>query len=968
MLKRRGGVGASIAAGSRRDWTGLVERGGEREQIVGALMGSEHGRGRFVVLYGTAGVGRSSLLHAAALEAEARGIDVLEACGDELERGYGFGIVRQLLEARLASLAGAQRRSLLTAAGPHAGSALGMASSQPSVPGASFDQIEALSRLITRLAAEKPVLIAVDDLQWSDRPSLDLLCFLGHRATRLPVTIVAAWRRGEPGVSAGRLQALAGKPDTLFLSPAPLSPDGVRGVVELETGSAPDCEAVAVIYAQTGGQPFLVTELVRGLVLRDLPAKGDCREAIEAVTPEAVRRNVVARLGRHSQHVRQFAHAVAVLGDASLAQATALAIIDQNKARAAADALVRAGILRDYSTLAYAQPLLRAAVHDTLSSLESGELHQRAAALLYDAGQGSDPTDLELIAEHLLRSEPAGDQRFAEVLQTVASRAAAAGALDDAQRMLERALGEIDIAANRGDVLTRLSELELLAGHPTEAAAHAAEAVTLACTPAERMVATLARSQAVAATVNCAAAVELVEADAERLGQTDADLEFGLRAAAAALRVCAGAAPSASEDAIAGFETLPGDTPRERAMLAGFASHAILTGAASARRVSDVCARALADRGEASSGAFSDIADYLACRAALLADARELVEPWLERVSEDDHTTLCRLGLRAQLALARGRLAEATIDALAALDVLDQLPPIALHRRMRSDLLVTLAAAAIERSDHADVGRLLSALPDADDAPTTARACLRLALGLARSMPARELALAAEGEPIGLAAPGLCWRPLAALTHHAAGDDSRALALASTHLRHADAWGIPSVLGRALVVRGVVDPGSERLGFIDDAVAVLEHTQAKLELARATIELGIALRRARRRRESREQLARGADLAHRCGAEVLAERARVELVSAGARPRRAAFSGVASLTVSELRVARLAAAGMTNRAIAHELIVSAKTVSGQLAAVYRKLDVHDRAALARALQETDHSERGFPARAPEPVP
>jgi DNA-binding CsgD family transcriptional regulator len=175
------------------------------------------------------------------------------------------------------------------------------------------------------------------------------------------------------------------------------------------------------------------------------------------------------------------------------------------------------------------------------------------------------------------------------------------------------------------------------------------------------------------------------------------------------------------------------------------------------------------------------------------------------------------------------------------------------------------------------------------------------------------------------------------------------------------------VLGRALVVRGVVDPGSERLRFIEDGVAVLEHTQATLELARATIELGIALRRARRRRESRDQLVRGADLAHRCGAEVLAELARAQLVSAGARPRRAAFSGVASLTVSELRVARLAAAGMTNRAIALELIVSAKTVSGQLAAAYRKLDVHDRAALAIELQQADHSERVSPERAAEPV-
>ena len=131
---------------------------------------------------------------------------------------------------------------------------------------------------------------------------------------------------------------------------------------------------------------------------------------------------------------------------------------------------------------------------------------------------------------------------------------------------------------------------------------------------------------------------------------------------------------------------------------------------------------------------------------------------------------------------------------------------------------------------------------------------------------------------------------------------------------------------------------------------MLEDSSAALDIARAAVELGTALRRARRRRDAREQLERGADLAHRCGADVLAARARAELVSVGARPRRVAFSGIGSLTASELRVARLAATGMTNREIAQELIVSVKTISAQLTAIYRKLDVHDRAALAEAMR------------------
>lgn len=147
--------------------------------------------------------------------------------------------------------------------------------------------------------------------------------------------------------------------------------------------------------------------------------------------------------------------------------------------------------------------------------------------------------------------------------------------------------------------------------------------------------------------------------------------------------------------------------------------------------------------------------------------------------------------------------------------------------------------------------------------------------------------------------------------------------------------------------------------LIKEGLAVLERTPARLEFARATIEPGVALRRERRRSEARAQLVRGADLAHRCGADMLAARARDELVSLGARSRRAAFSGVSSLTVSELRVAQLAAAGMTNRAIAHELTVSVKTVSGQLTAVYRKLDIHDRAALVIAMQAADHRDQSF---------
>jgi len=907
----------------------LVERDGERQVIDAALDGAELGRGRVVLLYGEAGVGRTSLLRAASLDAEARGLNVLEAHGSELERGYGFGIVRQLLEARIAALSSAQRRSLLRDAGPAAESALGIGPPELRVSGNGFEAMEGLHRLVACLATSTPLLVVVDDLQWCDRPSLDFLCFLGQRATQLPVTIAAAWRRGEPGVKAGRLQALAGSPDTFFLTPAALDYEGVRAVLRRETQVEPEDDAVAAVHEQTGGRPFLVAELVAGMRLRELPATSTSREAIECLTPESVRRMAVARLGRHSEPVRRFAQAVAVLGEAPLAQAAALADVDHDKACAAAAALIRAGVLRDDATVRYAQPLLSRAMYGTLSSVELGELHRRAAELLCEC----DPAETERAAHHLLLSEPGGNPRFGEVLYASALRALDDGAPADARRFLERALGEAEERSARGTLLTTLAELELLAGDLPNAAAHGSEAMSLVADPCERVPASVVCAQAVAATGSLEPAVELLSREAAAIDGNAPDLGLRLQAAAATLQVYMGAPlTTAPED----VEHLSGTTAAERALLGAWASWATLTAAASAERVADLCGRGL-----------SEGVDYLACQAALLADAGDLVEQTLARdcdemPSGDDG--LVRLAVRAQLALARGDLAAAEADARAGLAELDGLALTALRSRVRSDLLASLVAVALELGWYGQAERMLA------EAGTPAANCLSVALALARSEPAADLALELEQAPPGIIAPGISWRPLAALAHHASNDGARALALASDHLEYAQSWGGATQLGRALLVRGIIDPGAERLRFVQDALAVLEDSSAALDIARAAVELGTALRRARRRRDAREQLERGADLAHRCGADVLAARARAELVSVGARPRRAAFSGISSLTASELRVARLAATGKTNREIAQELVVSVKTISAQLTAIYRKLDVHDRAALAETMQ------------------
>jgi DNA-binding CsgD family transcriptional regulator len=925
-------------------WSLLVERDAEREVVDSALAGARTGHGRFVILYGQSGIGRSSLLRASMADAAAHSTVVLDACGSELERAYGFGVVRQLLEARIAGLKADEREALLRQAGPAAESALGIWPAEPRVSSGGFEQIEAVYRLVVLLTAHGPLLLAIDDLQWCDRLSLDVLCFLGHRVRQLPLTIIAAWRRGEPGVKAGRLQSLAAMAETSFLTPSPLGRDGVRAILVRELGSEPSEEAVVAVQSQTRGQPFLVTELAAGLRLRGVSAEPGCRRAIESFTPESVRRNVAARLGRHPETVQRFARAVSVLVDSPVAPAAALAEIDRDLARRATDALVRAGILRDASAAGYLQPMLQRAVYDTLSSLERAELHQRAAAIVCDLAAELDAADAERAAGHLLRCEPAGDARFARVLCTAAQRAAGRGALGDARRFYERALAEIEEGPARAEVLVRLAEVELASHHLASSIAHASQARALAASPAQRVVAGLIHAQAVGDAGDWQTAVELLEADALALGGEHRELELQVRATAAALRACAGAAATLDARAPSPCAELPGTTVAERELHAVYAWQLTLAGGTAAR-VEELCARALAQ--DATPG-LAAAAQYLACQAAVLADAGDLVERELARLPPG--RALSGAALRAQLALSRGELADAAAAACEGLGLLDVLASTALRRRIHADLLATLVLAETERDRSDEAARALALLAELDVRSRPTQICLQVADALARSGIIAPLAIQAEDEPAEVVALGGCPRSWAAVAHDAAGDRVRAQDLATEHLAFARRWGGPSVLGRALAVRGVVDTGADRIRFLEEAVAVLEDSPARLELARAAVELGVALRRAGRRGAARDELMRGGDLAHRCGADALAARARAELVATGARPRRAAFSGVGSLTAAERRVATLAAAGMTNREMAKELTVSVKTVSGQLTAIYLKLAVHDRTALAVAMQ------------------
>ncbi len=148
---------------------------------------------------------------------------------------------------------------------------------------------------------------------------------------------------------------------------------------------------------------------------------------------------------------------------------------------------------------------------------------------------------------------------------------------------------------------------------------------------------------------------------------------------------------------------------------------------------------------------------------------------------------------------------------------------------------------------------------------------------------------------------------------------------------------------------GLCRAGGRGIELIRESVETLDGSGARLEHARSLVELGAAIRRSGRRSQAREPLHVGMELAHRCGAAPVVERAREELLATGARPRRIMRSGIDALTPSELRVARMAAEGVANREIAEALFVTARTVEGHLTNAFQKLDINSRHELGHRL-------------------
>jgi ATP/maltotriose-dependent transcriptional regulator MalT len=907
----------------------LLEREQDLAILEQTLAGPDRSRSAVVVIEGPAGIGKTRLLAEGRALAHEAGARTLAARASELEGELAFGVVHQLFEG----LDGADE--------PLGGAA---AATSRDV---SFATLHALYGLTTRLAAQAPLVIAVDDLHWCDEPSLRFLNYLIRRLDGLAVTVLCTVRPRERRARSALVGEIAGDPLTLALRPSPLSDQATARLVSEGLGETADAAFATACHTATGGNPLLLKELIRTLHSEGVaPGSADVA-AVSDLGPRAVSRAVLVRLGRLDEDALKLARAASILrSGADLALLAALAGLDVDAAASAAGALVAAEILSHDEDAVFVHPLVGAAVYDDVPAHERSLAHGRAAQLLHEAGSSDGA-----VAAHLALAPARGQTWVCDVLESAARASLRAGAPVGAVHYLTRALSEPPAPERRPQLLLDLGSAEAMLSTPS-AIERLTAAFERSTDPAVRTTAavTLARTLLFSGRGGeCVALVRRVSADLEPGDDARLALEalelmaatYGLGRPLSPERLARRLAP----DAGAGAKSLAAVVSRQWAYAGGHAGE---------------CAQLALDALADGDLMAVDIV-FLSVTAILTlvrADRPEADEQWenLQEESRVRGSLAAKAGSdlwRGYAALRRGALD----DAEAFLDLaLDEFRLLGSSGIPDVHHAAFLSAVLRERDDLVGARRVLEAVDVPRDASDAARYWLDSlaelllaerrwdeALVVAQDMERRFAFIA---NPLDTPARSHRAVALYHVGHHAEG-----LALAAEALEQARRWGAPGTVARALRILGTLRR-EEGLADLREAVATTAGSVAQLEHAKALVALGATLRRARKPSHAREPLRQGLELADALGARRLVAHARHELRAAGVRTRTSALTGPDALTPAERRVAQRAAAGETNRVIAEALFVTDKTVELHLRNAYRKLGVRSRRELPTTLEAT----------------
>ncbi|HET7744232.1 MAG TPA: AAA family ATPase [Gaiellaceae bacterium] len=911
-----------------------------REEELGLVLAALEDLPAAVLLEGEAGIGKTSIWRAALAELAARGVRVLSTRPVETESRLSYAgladILDSVLEGALSALPSPQRRALevaLQRAEPEGG--------PPDQTAIAFAVLGGL-RAATETA---PVVVAVDDLQWLDPPSLFALAFVAGRLRAEAIGFLLAMRRRQPEPLPLELERRLGEERVRRIRLGPLSLGALSHLLQTRLEAGVSRPTLQRVHETSGGNPFFALELARALYQRGgqvaagepLPVPGELRVLLDAR---------LAALPREAEESLLFAAAVPRPTLGLVAEAV------REDPLPSLRHCIEAGVLElDGDRIRFTHPLFASAVYATTESERKREVHRRLAAIVADP---------EERARHL-------------ALGTEGADADVASALDEAAR-IARARGAPQAAAELSELAFRLTpqlqpELgdrrRLDAGAAHFEAGNTARASELFAEVVENTHAGSLRAEAVSrlARVHHYAADQRVAVRLFR--QCLADPEGDARVRADAAEGLATSLFFLREDLAEAF-----------------------THARSAARIAeeegsrDMLAAALGTQGMIE---------------AVLGRV-EAVPTLRMAVSLGEYANAFPLGRQPRFQLAVTRVWSDDLDAARA--DLEDIRQRAVEQGDESSLPFAFAylslaeylsgrwqeamRAAEEGADVAlaagqEIGRafalsaralVASSLGLEEDARSDAEEALALAergamfatttslwaiglLELSLDDPAsahRHLGpLVARVEDAGIGEPGsirFVTDDVEALV--ALGDRDAAVAQLERFEERARRVGRRSALAASRRCRGLLHLAS---GASDDALAELGRALDELarmplrfERARTLLALGAAQRHARQRRNARGTLEEALRLFDELGASLWADRARAEL---GRISGRAPLRG--ELTPTELRIAELVAEGLTNKEVAAALYVAPRTVEGTLSRVYAKLGVRSRTELARRL-------------------
>jgi len=890
----------------------LIGREAELAALDEVVASLEQGHGSVLTVEGPAGTGKTRLL--------AHLIDrspvVHHARAVELDTHLPLGVAGRLLDAPL--------QGVTWRPGPISGTTLAEAGAGP-----MYGLARAVIELVT---THGPRALVVDDAQWADPQTLDLVAYLAGLAADLPLVVAVGARSG---LTDGVLARIGSAPHTRRIEFADLAPDQAATLVRSRLPDTTDA-LVEVCVRVTGGNPMLLHELTTAIAASGTAAHPQTAERIDGMAPRTVTDGVLTRLGQLGVRAADLARAVAVLGDgASLHHAAGLAGLDLDDGAAAADRLVEAAVLTSAEGLSFLHPLLADAVLRDMGPFTLARQYRRAADVVAADGL------IDRAGAYLLRTDPTGDPRVADLLTAAGENALAKGDPRSGASLLGRAIVEPPATRQRSALLISLARAEAASGDPN-ALAHLDEALQAVPDARDRAVTRHELSQLLHLRGDFAGAVRVAETALAEVPGHDPVRE---RLDAGWL-LAAGMLPETYEQSLEVTRALTraavdGRRPGHPVLLAIVALHLLCTGDEPGL-ATDLAEESLHGSFDVNGAGPGYALSVLAWTGQLsrLSDAVDRVDT----AAAAQHSLLG--GALAAHWRGRGRLDGGDLagarDQVRRAQVAEELGW-QVYRPLTAALLadILLESGDIE-------GAVAATRVTGDDAydPILRQARGRVALVRGDFDTALD-EFTVTGQVLqdmwridgSIVVP---WRSGIALAVRGLGDTDRALAESTTAVETARSTGIPIVLARALRTHGLIVGGEAGVDLLREASEVAATTESVLEQVRTDVEWGAALRRIGARSDARTVLAGARERAESAGLTVLAHRAVEEQRASGARPRRVSLTGPDSLTPSELRIARLAAAGSTNREIAAQLYLSPKTVGWHLSSVFRKLGVSDR--------------------------